>query len=386
MKKLNLLYLAGTLLLMMALVVSSCTKEGPAGPAGTNGTNGTNGSDGTPGVDANTHCLNCHTAVKMDDIAAEFAMTPHVTGSSWTRGNSESCGRCHSNDGYVEFTRSGTAIAAAVSTPLECGTCHGDHMSLEGDMTAPMREVGPVVAMVDESITFDHGLGNICATCHQSRRNGSEYDKYTDPQTFTRTFTGDDIAHYTTCAWGPAGSATLNGTGDTLTVVFDVPTTHVYVSSTHAGPHHGPQANTFAGITGYPENGLVFDRDHHTDCTGCHLNNEAVGSGHSFMPDIEVCNTCHAGAVDIEGMQADFHVRVDAAVEKLFELHLLGDAGTATSNYTAADVHPMYSSSLRAHYQAFYSIMCILEDKSFGPHNPDYIEQMLSLAETNLGL
>ncbi|MCF8404735.1 MAG: hypothetical protein K9H58_12365 [Bacteroidales bacterium] len=383
MKKFNLIYLAGALLLTLALGFSSCTKEGPAGAAGKDGADGT---DGTPGVDANSFCINCHSAAKMDAIATEFAMTKHVMGSSWARGTSESCGRCHSHDGFVEFARSGEEIAAAVSTAVECGTCHGDHASLEEDLTAPMREVGPVVAVVDETITFEHGMGNLCATCHQARTTGSAYDKYTDPQTFTREFTGEDIAHYTTCAWGPAGSPTLNGTGDTLTVVFDVPTTHVYVSSTHAGPHHGPQANTFAGITGYPENGLVFDRDHHTDCAACHLGNEAVGYGHSFSPDIEACNECHGDAVDLEGMQADFHARIDVVVEKLVELHLLGFADGAEAPYTVDDVHPMYSSTPRAQFQAFYSTMCILEDKSFGPHNPDYIEQMLSLAETNLGL
>ncbi len=40
----------------------------------------------------------------------------------------------------------------------------------------------------------------------------------------------------------------------------------------------------------------------------------------------------------------------------------------------------------RAQYQAFYNIMCILEDKSLGIHNVDYTDQMLDLVENSLGL
>ena len=39
-----------SLLLLIAVVFASCSKEGPAGPAGTNGTNGTNGHDGNANV------------------------------------------------------------------------------------------------------------------------------------------------------------------------------------------------------------------------------------------------------------------------------------------------------------------------------------------------
>ncbi len=382
MRKINLFYFITAIVFGLALTISSCTKEGPAGPAGANGTNGTNGvdgSDGTPGVDANTHCLTCHTAQMMGDIDAAFAETKHAIGGSWARGNSASCGRCHSHDGFVEFARSGEEIAAAVSTPVACGTCHADHASLEEDMTAPMRAVGPVVAVVDGETIFEHGMGNLCATCHQARRDGDSYDGLTEPETFTRTFTGDDIEVYTTAAFGPAGYSELNGTGDTLTVVFDVPLTHVYVNSTHAGPHHGPEANMFAGISGYPANGIVFDRDHHTDCAGCHLGNEAIGYGHSFAPDIAACNECHGEAVDLEGMQADVTARMTAIGMKLAEIHAIHFDEEFTP-------HPMYSSLPRAQFQAFWNFMYIFEDKSAGVHNPDFTEQMLTLAETNLGL
>ncbi len=378
MKRSKLFYLLG-LLVVFAMVSISCTKEGPAGPAGADGQDGADGTDGTPGVDANTHCLNCHTAGKMDTIHMVLGEHPHVTGSSWARGTSESCGRCHSHDGYVEFARSGEAIAAVVSTHLECATCHGNHASLEEDIGAPMRDPGPVVAVVDETggTVWDYEAANLCATCHQARRDGGSYDNLTEPETFTRNFTGDDIAVYQNAALGPNGSATLNATEDTLTVVFDVPLTHVYISSTHAGPHHGPQANMIAGISGYPEIGPVFDQAHH-QCVNCHMHNEvAPGYGHSFAPNIEMCNECHGDAVDIEGLRADIMERMAVVEEKLEELHAIHvDEDGA--------VHPMYASLERDHFVAFWNFMYIWEDKSYGPHNPAYVEQMLSTAEANL--
>lgn len=361
-----------------AAILMSC--EGPEGPAGTDGIDGIDGADG------NLTCLECHSATVMDAIVAEFSETKHAIGSSWARGTSASCGRCHSHDGYVEFVRSGKAIAAAVSTPVECGTCHSNHASLEDDITAPLRDVAEVIAIVNSSITFDHGKGNICATCHQSRTNGSAYDKYITDTSFAVTFDDpDDMAFYTNGAVGPNGTVTTYGT-DSIIVEFDIPVGYVYVNSVHAGPHHGPQANTFAGITGYPTNGVAFDRSHHTDCVSCHLNDSTAGYGHSFEPDVAQCDACHGAAVDIAGIQAEFQTRIDAAVDELIALKLLGVADGVTSNYTVDDVHPVYSVSTRAHFQAFYNIMCILEDKSLGIHNVDYTDQMLDLAETALGL
>ncbi|HAF29217.1 MAG TPA: hypothetical protein DCG75_09240 [Bacteroidales bacterium] len=372
-----------------AAILMSC--EGPEGPAGTDGT------DGIDGVDGTLACLECHSATVMDAIVDEFSLTKHATGSSWARGTSASCGRCHSHDAYVEFVRSGEEIAAAVSTPVECGTCHSDHQTLEGDVSAPIREIDGVVAMVNSILTFDHGKGNICATCHQSRRTGAEYDKYTANtmvEVKLATASADAYTEYKAeldagiINLGTNGSITYDNGVDSLFVEFDVTTDMVLVTSTHAGPHHGPQANTFAGITGYPTAGVEFDRAGHTDCVSCHLNDTtaASGFGHSFEPDVAQCDACHGTAVDLEGIQADFQARIDPAVEELIALHILGDGGTATSNYTVADVHPMIQMMTRAQYQAFYNIMCILEDKSLGIHNVDYTDQMLDLVENSLGL
>ena len=376
MKKNFSFYFILTLMVALTIGLTNCTKEGPAGPAGANGTNGVDGTDGTDGVDGNSTCLQCHTAVMMDGIAAAFNEHKHVVGSSWGRGTSASCGRCHSTDGFIEFARSGEEIGAAVSTPLSCGACHDNHASLEDGIGAPMRAIGPAMSMAVEGAVYEHGGGNLCANCHQARRASSGYDNATEPATKERTFTGEDIAIYQAHgAFGPNGSATLMN--DTLFVVFDVPTTHVYTSSTHAGPHHGPQANFFAADIGTVM-GTAFDRDHHTDCSGCHLSNEEVGSGHTFSPNIAFCNDCHGDALDIEAEMADVAARmhaVELALEGIGAIHVADDG-----------VHPMYASLPRDQWNAFWNYMVLWEDGGHGIHNLGYANQLLNQCETALGL
>lgn len=376
MKK-NLFFAIGTLIGMSMVMLTSCTKEGPIGPAGT---------DGKDGVDANTLCLGCHTATKMDATQSAFEMTKHVVGSSWDKGTSASCGRCHSHEAYVEFVETGVQMAAVNSTPLECGTCHTSH-SFKDAVAAPLRNVADVVSKVGGgAYTFAHGKGNICATCHQAKTDGSAYDNGSTA-TYTKKFTGADIAVYQGGSYGPAGSATLNATSDTLTVVFDVSAGYVYVNSLYAGPHHGPQANTFAGILAYPTDGTAFTRAGHTDCVACHLNDlDGVGSSHNFSPNLDNCNVCHATGTNLEELMANNQTELDAIAVKLEQMGLIKFVDGATAPYTIDKLNPMYSSSSQAHFQAFYNFIAMSEDKSKGAHNPAYYTQMIALAKTNLGL
>ena len=369
--------------------VSSCEGPmGPAGPAGADGTDGidgTNGTDGTDGVAGNLSCLECHTQTNMDGIHTMYDLSGHASGSTVAyAGGRASCARCHSSEGFANYLTSAPGVDAvdvAHPSAIRCSTCHSNHSSLEDGISAPMVTEAAVIAITD-GVEYDFGnTSNLCANCHQARSSGTTYDKYTTGQTFTRKFTGADIATYTTAAFGPAGSATLNGTSDTLTVVFDVPTTHVYISSTHAGPHHGPQLNTLFGIGGY---GTSSTATHTTQgCVTCHMGTAGTTSGgHSFYSNVENCVACHAGATDfdINGKQTDFDTRmtaIGAALEAKHAIHI--DA-------TTGEAHPLYASIPRAEFEAFWNYMTLYEDKSHGVHNPGYFTTLLAGTEAKLGL
>jgi Zn-finger protein len=253
----------------LAFVTGCEGPEGPQGPAGAAGATGPagpagpQGDDGTPGVAGNVTCLECHSADTPQSKLEEFHRSAHASGAIAVdyAGGQASCAACHSHEGFLEFARTGT-VAADITNPSawECKTCHNIHTTFEAADYA-FRLGDPVdLLMTDGTRQTTDGLNNnTCLNCHQSRRNYEYYDApdAVDAQ-YERVFTGDDIAVYeTTTAIGPAGSVTLEPAGtngsvaDTLRVVFDVPAaTHAYISSTHAGPHHGPQGNLWAGLVG----------------------------------------------------------------------------------------------------------------------------------------
>ena len=362
--------------------VTSCEgPQGPAGTAGTDGTNGTNGSDGTNGVDGNVTCLSCHNSDTKDLIAAQFNSSQHKAGDVAVdyAGGRGSCAECHSHEGYLEFALTGD-VAADIANPgaWECSTCHAIHTDFAADDYA-FRLGDPVVLLANGSPTIDGGNNNTCINCHQSRRDVTDYDDETADASYTRTFSGDDIDVYqTTTAFGPAGSVTLVPAGtagsvaDSLVVVFDVPlATHAYISSTHAGPHHGPQTNVWAGLGGVAA-GAPF-APHADGCVKCHM---GPASGHSFWPEEGNCAVCHA--TDKLPAGDAIAARIQVAGEALEALHAV--------HYSDGAWHPVYASLGRDDFNAWWDFMVVLEDRSKGAHNPTYVSALLDGIETQLGI
>ena len=360
--------------------------EGPTGPAGadgadgTDGVDGTNGTDGTDGVDGNVTCLECHSADTPDAIAEEFHRSVHAAGAIAVdyAGGRTSCAMCHSHEGYLEYSRTDDVAETIVNpSAWQCQTCHNIHTTFE--QTDYAFRAGDPVTFVSGT-TVDGLNNNTCLNCHQARRAVTNYDPpYANDTTFTRTFTDpDDILIYNDpahSAIGPAGTRTLNGTGDTLVVVFDVPTTHAYISSTHAGPHHGPQGNVWAGEIGVAD-GVPYD-DHSDGCVKCHMGPD---SGHSFKPKSTNCTVtdCHSSDKDatLEAFAEDLDA-VGAELEALHAVHLDPEDGR---------YHPQYASLPRADFNAWWDFMVLYEDRSNSAHNPTYMNDMLDGAETQLGL
>lgn len=355
-KRVNLI--AVLMMALMLLFTISC--EGPDGADGVDGINGMDGADGADGMDGsdgadgaagNLSCLGCHTQLRMDEITADYETSVHGEGARAPRGTSASCARCHSSEGFIAFVNAPTADQAGIPVPsrISCVTCHGNHRSLEDDITAPLRSTAPIVAIADESgaTTFDFGnASNLCGTCHQSRR-GYDYYEALD-------------------------SVSIDG------VMTEVGAGNVGINSSHAGPHHGPQTNVLFGDGGY---GTSSEATHSgLGCTTCHMGAE---ESHTFNPEVATCNTsgCHTGATDfdINGKQASFDTRMAAIAEALVAAGALG--GDATEGY-----HPAVSIVTEAQFKAFWNYMYCYEDHSHGVHNPGYISTMLGQAEALLGL
>jgi hypothetical protein len=357
-------------LFLGSFVFTSCEgPEGPMGPAGTDGT------DGVDGVDGNITCMACHNVDVKNQITAQFARSQHASGAIAVdyAGGRASCAQCHSHDGFLEWAWNGE-VAENIADPKawECSTCHALHQTM--DSTDYAFRVSGAVTLLDESgAVVDEGNNNLCVNCHQARRGRDSYEGTAD-ETYERTFTGADAAHYAeTPSIGPNGSITVNATQDTVVVVFDVPVaTHTYINSTHAGPHHGPQGNLWAGLGG-TETGDMYG-PHSAGCVGCHMGDN---SNHSFWPLDENCDACHGSKESEMDAIADRIHAVGEALEDLHAVHYDDEDGA---------YHPMYASLTKDQFDAFWNFMYVLEDRSNGAHNPTYIKALLTKCETVLGI
>ena len=374
----------------LAFVTGCEGPEGPQGPAGAAGATGPagpagpQGDDGTPGVAGNVTCLECHSADTPQSTLEEFHRSAHAAGAIAVdyAGGRASCAQCHSHEGYLEFARTGD-VAADITNPSawECKTCHNIHTTFEQADYA-FRLGDPVTLLAGGSVV-DGANNNTCINCHQSRRGYEDYDNATEDKTYDRKFTGDDIAAYTNAAVGPNGTIVLDG--DTLRVTFDVPfATHAYISSTHAGPHHGPQGNIWAGTGGVNATDVIYSA-HADGCVKCHMGPE---SGHSFIPKDANCTVtdCHGSskqtALDaFEDRILDVGMALDALHAVHFDSEYYDEEGTAFGSF-----HPMYASLTRDQFKAWWNFQIVLEDRSKSAHNPTYMEALLSEAETALGL
>lgn len=341
-----------SIVFVFGAIFMSC--EGPAGPAGADGT------DGTDGVDGNVSCLVCHTQANMDAVYAEYAQSIHNVSTIMYTGQTvyqyastgsgrEECSGCHSNEGFISRVRVGSLEGLpTVEAPsrISCETCHGNHTSLEEGIEAPLRKEDAVTAVVGGGLTFNFdGPSNLCANCHQARTT------YADMEAID----------------------SLNGVA--------VGAGNVAINSSHAGPHHGPQANTLTGNGGY---GNSVTATHTTlGCVGCHMaeSTDAAEGGHTFNPALEKCQECHTDATsfDVNGKQTDFDTRMNAIADALVVEGAL--SGNSTDGYsTVPGIYP------QAVFEAWWNYMVCYEDHSHGVHNPGYFNTLLTQAEAKLGI
>jgi len=324
-----------TLGFSFVFILASCTKEGPMGPAGADGTDGT---DGTDGVDGNVTCLVCHSSTTIEQKSAEFAMSEHALGAVAVAyaGGRASCAPCHSHELFVETMTLGS-VQGDITNPSawECSTCHGIHKTFESTDFA-LRTTDPV-SLPGSTTTADlGGNANLCATCHKART--------AEPNTASP--------------------------GETFKI-----------TSTHYGPHHGPQANVvygygFAEIEGsvaYPTAGSAIHLNQ-ASCTGCHMAPfSSKQGGHSFIPSLDACIECHG--TDMEdynygGVQTEVE---EMLVELRDELIALGVVeGNDTDGYEpVVGTYPMLQA------QAYFNYIGLEEDRSLGVHNPKYVKALL---------
>jgi hypothetical protein len=289
---------------------------------------------GTSSVLAQIQVINC-TACHNDTTLitgkqTAWSTSVHGTGTDYLRGTSASCAGCHSGGGFSAMISAGLTpdtVKAGDPNPTrqDCRACHQIHVSYTSTDWA-LETTAPVKLYALEGATYDGGKGNLCANCHQPRET--------------------------------IGAADPNGM--------------VSVSSTHWGPHHGPQSAMLLGVggagdvAGRPSAHYALARD---TCVTCHLGKD---SNHTFTPVLSACQTCHTDAknFDIDSVQTEVTALITQVGDLLVAKGLLDEDGHAVvGDYPAAEAAALWNYIYISH-----------EDKSLGVHNPDYTKALLNAA------
>ncbi|MFB0508558.1 MAG: hypothetical protein ACETWT_17695 [Thermodesulfobacteriota bacterium] len=316
-------------------------------------------------------CLNCHgpePKYPVRGIRAQYMTSGHKNIGNASYANGGGCQKCHTNEGFIEYAKTGKVDEKGfIPNPSEigCFTCHDPHT--RGDFS--LRKADTVT--LANGATFDKGNGNLCANCHQARRAATEEVKETE------------------------------------------------ISSSHWGPHHGPQADMLGGTNAYEFSGKKYSNSIHArlkkaDCVTCHMAQPtgryslapAIG-GHSFNVEGEVheepkvnaagClgSGCHKEMKQVKGAtifdkkaRADYDgdgkvENVQEEVQGLYE-RLINKQGTGLLQ-TMKD--PLYDAKgefikNKVKYPVevvagLYNYKFVQEDRSKGIHNSKYAIQLL---------
>jgi hypothetical protein len=306
------------------------------------------------GLDGAEACMECHGDNDLALAAAQsqWANSKHASGETTILNanvGDGNCERCHTAEGFIAYI-TGVPFDSSHYSSIGCFTCHAPHTT----GTLELRWTDPVT--LANGFSFDHGDANLCANCHQSRRN-------------VTTYVADSVK-----------------------------------LSERFGPHHSNQGDMLAGTGGYEYADYTYENSPHTNvaaegCINCHMA-PSVGvelGGHTWtmaaetvegeMLNVVGCNksTCHSPALE----DFNFEGRVDETEAYLDSLGAaLYTAGLASyvidSAVTPYDTtYAPKANKIVKHKDssgAVYNYMFVKEDRSDGVHNTEYALGLLQSA------
>ncbi len=325
-------FILAAVTLIAIIALAGCTGE--IGATGSTGSTGATGSQGDPGVDATVACQACHSeGTGLLAKQMQWSNSGHAAGETLSyAGGRNNCSSCHGSEGFTTWMAAGGStsdtVAVENTTPINCRTCHEIHTTYTGADFA-LVTTAAVTMITDDTQTYDAGKSNLCANCHQART---------------------------------APPAVGVGTSE--------------VTSTHYGPHHGPQANVLLGIGGYGDPGEASP--HYTQaengCVTCHMGDGAGvdDGGHTFAPTLAGCQSCHEGLDTFD--RHDVQTEIQALFDELEEL--LEGIGILHLD-EEGEYHGLTGTFTEAQVAAYFNWKIVQEDGSMGVHNSYYLKQLL---------
>lgn len=449
---LNFMFREGPIVLIVACALLSCTgdngKDGAVGATGSNGIDGTNGAMGKKGDPGEP-------GPKGDPGPAGPAGEQGPAGDPGGIGAAGSAGEvegtlnvsclspCHGFTGLVAQWQTSTHYATYISNlggdevaswtgPSACGNCHAidaiEHRA-SGDVgfvgttgpDAPHGKLG-YIASTNQSLLESTYKGHStvaevhCTTCHNvtadndpHRTGAPNYVRGTFPlrvptgandQTLIEKGSALGVSEGTPAGKFNVGNVCISCHRSRKDVTNYVLATN-NLSSSHWGPHEGPQADVYSGRGGYQYAGMTYGNSSHqgfkNGCVDCHMppvaENQGIGN-HSFYAQLSSCQKqgCHVTATSFDvigGVSAmrttiqDLRVALNNAGYLTRSTAAPYDALSATDlkdlNFNLDQVRPGAANTAVPADKAgaLYNYLILARGSANGVHNPLYTRELL---------
>jgi hypothetical protein len=322
---------------LLGVLVASCTKVGPEGKPGL---------DGIDGKDGAQTCGECHNMSEfLYSRIRQYENSAHAHGANTNRSDA-SCAKCHTSMGFRDFVNKLPATAIKNPTPINCRTCHPIHETYTTDDFA-LRTTDSVTLAVGNAV-YNYGTSNLCANCHQART--------IDP---FPNLAGENIK----------------------------------ITNPYYGPHQAPQANMFMakGPIQIPGS-MPYLNSAHTKmvdkgCVTCHMSPATgiLAGGHQMNVGYQdahgssqyqytgcYATDCHGTAAEITAMinpnREEIKLLLEQLNKKLMDKGLMNESGATPVPKTATPVEAA----------ALVNYRFVEGDHSHGAHNYRFTKAVLT--------
>ena len=307
-------------------------------------------------------CNQCHDAPTHHMVGHYYNASAHGRLPNGEHTAQTGCFPCHSGQAYYKYSQNPASpqwTNADGDVPISCAVCHKAH---EVNNNFGLRIV-PVTLQNGYSVT-EGGNGQLCMTCHQSRK-------------------------------------------DIRTTVTTTPP--YYGFTDRYGPHHGPQADMYLGRNAYnfgntTLDGLMTHGSVKDACVTCHMAERGSSNtpNHEFSlidttggvdkDIVSGCVPCHGPITSFDDIQASSDLDGNGKVEGLqTEIEgMLANLADLLPKDASGNVVSRMSDSLKVKNKpnvvaGIYTYYFVEEDKSMGVHNAKYTIGIISEAMKALG-